>query len=134
MKTFLMRIVRADATKDQARDTGMAIVLILLLAAAARQKEGYVLLGILVQVVNMTAPQVFKPFAVLWFGLSHVLGAVMSKVLMMLVFFLVVTPIAVWRRLSGADALALKSFKAGRGSVMTVRNHTYTPRDMEQPY
>ena len=112
----------------------MAIVLILLLAAAARHKEGYVLLGVLIQVLNMVAPQVFKPLAVLWFGLSHVMGAVMSKILMLIVFFLVVTPIAIWRRLSGADALLLKSFKAGRGSVMTVRDHTFTAKDIEHPY
>jgi hypothetical protein len=134
MNTFFSRVIRGDATKEQAKDTGMAIVLIFLLAALARRKFGYVDVAILVHVINMIAPPVFRPAAVAWFGFSHVMGNVVSKVIMMIVFFLVVTPIGVWRRLSGADALQLKPFKAGRGSVMEERNHTFTGKDIEQPY
>src|SRR4026209_1816958 len=112
----------------------MAIVLIFLLAALARKKFGYVDIAILVHVINMIVPQVFRPAAVVWFGFSHVMGNVVSQVIMAIVFFLVVTPMAVWRRLSGADALQLKPFKAGRGSVMEQRNHTFTGKDIEQPY
>ena len=134
MKTIWRRVFQGDATKEQAKDTGMAIVLIFLLAALARKKFGYVDIAILVHVINMIVPQVFRPAAVVWFGFSHVMGNVVSQVIMAIVFFLVVTPIAVWRRLSGADALQLKPFKAGRGSVMEQRNHTFTGKDIEQPY
>jgi hypothetical protein len=127
-------VFRGDATKEQAKDTGMAIVLIALIAAVARKKLAYVNVAILVHVVNMIAPQVFRPAAVVWFAFSHVMGNVVSHVIMAIVFFLVVTPIAVWRRMSGADALQLKPFKAGRGSVMEERNHTFTGKDIEQPY
>jgi hypothetical protein len=134
MGQFLKRVLRGDATKEQAKDTGMAVVLVLLLLALARKQNGYIVAATVVQVLDMTVPQMFRPLAVLWFGLSHVMGAVMSKVIMMIIFFLVVTPIAVWRRLAGADALQLKTFKAGQGSVMEARNHTYTGKDLEQPY
>jgi hypothetical protein len=134
MSTFIRRVLNGDATKDQARDTGMAIVLIFLLAALARRKLGYVTVAIIAHVVNMTAPQVFRWAAVLWFGFSHLLGAVVSKLVMMVIFFVVVTPIGMWRRLRGADPLQLKTFKAGRDSVMEARNHTYTGKDLEQPY
>ena len=134
LRMFLARMLRGDATREQARDTGMALVLVCLLIALARKEFGYVTVAIIVHVVNMTAPQLFRPTAVVWFGLSHVMGNVVSKVIMMIVFFVIVTPIGVWRRLSGADALQLKPFKAGRGSVMEVRNHTFTGKDIEQPY
>ena len=64
----------------------------------------------------------------------HVLGAIVSKIVLGVIFFLVVTPIGVIRRWIGADALQLRTFKSGRSSVMTVRNHTYTAADLEHPY
>jgi hypothetical protein len=125
---------RGPATKEQAKDTGMAIVLILLLAAIGRRQYGYVTAAVAVHLINMTAPQIFRPAAVVWFGFSHVLGTVASKVILALVFFVVVTPIAIWRRLFGADSLQLRGFKKGSGSVMIQRDHLFTAKDIEQPY
>ena len=119
-------------TREQSKDTGMALVLLLLLATYALGRKEFIAGAIIVHVVNMTAPQLFRPVAVLWFGLAHVLGTVVSRVILTVVFFVVVTPMAVWRRLTGADSLQLKGFKTSRGSVMYERNHRYTGKDLEQ--
>lgn len=126
-------------TKDQCKDTGMAMVLIGLLLAALHKKDGhanpvYIVAAIVLQVVNMTAPRIFHWPAVVWFGLSHFLGTIMSKVLLTLVFLLVVTPIAIIRRLMGRDPMQLRKFKAGPDSVMVVRDHTFTAADISKPY
>jgi hypothetical protein len=134
MNTFFRDIVSGRATKEQGKDTGMAIVLLLLIGAVATHRTGYVTAAIIVHVVSMAVPAVFRPAAVVWFGLSHLLGTVMSKVVLGIVFFLVVTPVGVIRRLIGSDTLRLRAFKAGRSSVMTVRDHTYTAADLEHPY
>jgi len=127
-----MSFLRKSITKDQSRDTGMAIVLLCLLLAPKRHTFLYVAMG--VHVVNMIVPIVYKPLAYLWFGLSDVMGAVMSKVLLSIVFFFVVTPIAILRRLSGKDALKLRAFKASKESAMIERNHMFTAKDLESPY
>ena len=134
MKQFLMRIVRGDATKQQAQDTGMAVVLVLLLLALTRQRPGYVLTALVIQVVNMTAPQVFRPVAVVWLGFAHLLGSIVSRILLALIFFVGVTPVGVVRRMFGWDSLRLRSFKAARTSVMHERNHTFTGQDLENPF
>jgi hypothetical protein len=134
MKSFLSRVLGGDATRDQAKDTGMALVLILFIVWFFRRRDGYVLAALVLQVVTMTAPQVFRPLAVVWFGFSHVLGSVVSRVLLSVVFFVVVTPVGVWRRLTGADSLQLKAFGSGRDSVMKERNHTFVGKDLELPY
>lgn len=121
-------------SKDQSRDTGMAVVLLLLLVFASKKREGYLLAAIVLHVVNMAVPQIFKPLAVLWLGFSELLGAVMSKVLLSIVFFGVVTPIAIFRRLAGKDSLKLRAFKKNQDSVMVERNHTFAARDLERPY
>lgn len=121
-------------SKDQSRDTGMAVVLLLLLVFASKKREGYLLAAIVLHVVNMAVPQIYKPLAVVWLGFSELVGAVMSKVLLSIVFFGVVTPIAIFRRLAGKDSLKLRAFKKSKDSVMVERNHTFAARDLERPY
>jgi hypothetical protein len=82
----------------------------------------------------MVWPQIFRPVAVLWLGLAHGLGAVVSRVLMFLVFALVVTPIGLVRRALGKDSLRLRAFKAGDASVLVMRGHRFTAADLEKPF
>lgn len=123
------------SSKEQARDTGMAFVLVCLLTALLTPYVREALLAALVlQVLCMTVPQVFKPLARLWFGLSHLLGTVMSKVLLSAVFFIVVTPIGLFRRLTGHDPMKHKDFKRGSSSVFRVRDKTFDAADVAKPY
>jgi hypothetical protein len=121
-------------TKDQSRDTGMAMVLLLLLAYLKTHRNAYLYTAIFVLVLDMIVPRIYAPVAVLWLGLSHILGTVMSKVLLSVLFFGLVTPIGVLRRLLGKDSLKLRQFKAGPDSVMLVRNHLFIAQDIEKPY
>lgn len=125
---------RKSITKDQSRDTGMAMVLLLLLFLQATGNRALGWAAIAVQVVNMTWPAVFWPVAIVWLGFSRLLGAIVPKVLLGIVFYGVVTPIGILRRLSGKDALKLTQFKKGNASVMVERNHTFTALDLEKPY
>jgi hypothetical protein len=129
-----MEFFKRKITKDQSRDTGMAVVLLLLIVFVARKREGYLFAAMALHVVNMTVPQIYKPIAVLWLGLSDLLGAVVSKILLSIVFFVIVTPIGILRRLAGKDSLKLRAFKASKDSVMLGRNHTFIGRDLEKPY
>jgi hypothetical protein len=85
-------------------------------------------------VVAMTVPLVFRPLSVVWFGFSHLLGAVMSRLLLSAVFYLIVTPVGVVRRLLGHDTLRRRAFKTGDTSVMQARHHVFAPGDLEKPY
>lgn len=125
---------RKSITKDQSRDTGMAMVLLLLLFLQATGNKTLGWAAVAVQVVNMTWPSVFWPVAIVWLGFSRLLGAIVPKILLAVVFYGVVTPIGVLRRLAGRDALKLAVFKKGEGSVMVERNHKFTAMDLEKPY
>jgi Saxitoxin biosynthesis operon protein SxtJ len=119
---------------DQCKDTGMAMVLILLLLTLATRRNYLIPFAIGLLALTMIRPQLFRPAAVVWFGLSHVLGIITSRIVLSIIFFLVVTPVGVVRRLLGTDALNLKSFKKGHGSVMEKRNHTLCANDLVKPY
>jgi hypothetical protein len=129
-----MNFSMKNITKDQSRDTGMAMVLLLLIAFISRRRDGFLIGALALHVLNMTAPQVFRPVAIVWLGLSHVVGAFVSRILLTVVFFIVVTPIGVLRRLIGKDSMKLRIFKSGESSVMVQRNHTFTGSDLERPY
>ena len=127
-------MVKREVTAEQSKDAGMAFVLILLLVWAATRGNGFIFAAMAVHVLNMIAPQLFRPAAVVWFGVSHLLGTVVSKLVLSIVFFGILTPVGVVRRWMGKDSLQLRVFRAGTASVMTERNHTYGSRDIELPY
>ena len=123
-----------SSTKEQAKDTGMAMVLICLLLGYWGKFPKYLPVSLVLLLITMTWPNAFRPLAVLWFGFSHLLSRVMSRVILTVVFFVVVTPIALIRRLWGADALQLKKWKQGKGSVFVVREGPVQGKDMANPY
>lgn len=119
---------------NQAKDTGLALVLILLIIEYIRLPDWPVIAAMAVLVLTMTWPAAFKPLAKLWFGFSHLLGAIVSKVILSLVFFLIVTPVGFIRKMFGADPMKTKQWKKGNGSVLVERNHRYVKEDIEKPY
>jgi hypothetical protein len=130
----MLQVFRRKITKDQSRDTGMAMVLLVLIVFLSRKREGWLFVAMGLHVLNMIVPQIFRPVAVVWLGISDILGAIIPKVLLGIVFFLVVTPFAIIRRMLGKDSLKLRAFKAGADSVMLERNHIFIGRDLEKPY
>ena len=124
----------SEITTDQSRDTGMAMVLLLLILHVVLKREALVAGAIALHVLNMTLPQAYRPVAIIWLGLSRILGAVVSKILLSIVFLAVVTPTGMLRRLLGKDSLKLRAFKASEESTMVARNHRFVRSDMERPY
>ena len=131
---FVPKFLTRSITKDESRDAGMAAVLILLILWFALKRREFVVAAVALHIVNMVLPLVYRPFAVLWLGLSDLLGKIVSKILMSIVFFAVVTPIGFFRKLLGHDSLNLRAFKGGNHSVMLERNYKFTARDLERPY
>jgi Saxitoxin biosynthesis operon protein SxtJ len=123
-----------SSTKEQAKDTGMAMVLICLLLGSWGKFPKFLPVSVALLLIDMIWPNAFRPLATLWFGLSHLLSSVVSRVILTVVYFLVVTPIGLIRRLTGADSLKLKQWKQGQHSVFIVREGVLQGKDLENPY
>jgi len=67
----------------------------------------------------------------LWFKLSEVMGYVMSRVVLSIVFFLFLFPISILYRLFNKDSLNLHNEE---GSTYAIRNHTYNSGDLDNPW
>jgi polyferredoxin len=131
-KGYLSRLLAA--TPDQARDTGLALTLLCLIVVHFWQAYRLVPLAMAFLVVTMVWPRAFQPLAGLWFGLSHLIGTVMSTVILSVLFFGLVTPIGLIRRVFGADTLQLKKWKKGEDSVFAVRADLVQKKDLQAPY
>lgn len=124
----------ANITKAQSKDTGLAMILILLLLSYFTLNPLFYILAIPVLLLVMIVPTWFYPLAIVWFGISSLLGTIMSTIILTVVYFVIVVPIAVIRKMAGIDTLKLRQFKKGTETVMLIRNHIYTKADIEKPY
>lgn len=123
-----------DLTREQAKDSGMAAVLILLLVGLFTKDGLFFTMAAAALLMDMVFPKFYYPFAIFWFGLSGLLGSIVSKVLLSIIYVVIVLPVALSRKLLGKDPLKLKMFKRSRESVMRLRNHAYEASDIERPF
>lgn len=121
-------------TKKQASDSGMAIVLILLLIGLFTGNTLFYKIAIPFLVINMVYPMTFYYFGILWIGLSTIIGTIVSRILLSLVYLIIVLPMALVRKLIGKDPMQMKQFKKSRSSIMQVRKHTLTSEEIIYPY
>lgn len=129
-----MPLYLEKVSTTQCKDAGLALVLLCLILALLDTASCFLPLGLAFLVVTMTAPGLFRPFAKFWFGFSHALGTLVSRALLTVLFYLMVTPVGIIRRMMGKDAMQLKSWKQDRASVFHDRDHQFTAKDLDHPY
>jgi len=122
-----------NISSRQSLDAGLALVLIFLLLSIFIDQM-FVKPALVILLICMIYPDIIKPFAYIWFKFSEILGHVASKILLSFIFFVIVLPIGLIRRMSGADALKINAWQSGNDSVFIVRNHLFTSEDIKFPY
>ncbi|MCA9727411.1 MAG: sxtJ [Candidatus Eisenbacteria bacterium] len=123
------------ATKKQLREFGLVVGgAFLVLATAQLIFHGklnpmvlYVIGGVLV-VCGLVVPQILRPFNWFWMKLSVVLGWVMNRVLLGLIFYVIFTIVATIMRLQKRDALRRHKDPAA-DSFWQLRPATPTPAE-----
>jgi len=104
-------IKNIKSTKKELREFGLTIGIILLILggiALWRGKEiaPYFLgVGAALAVSGIVLPAVLKPFQKVWMGFSVVMGFFMSRLILLILFFLVLTPMSILTRILGKDIL-----------------------------
>lgn len=130
MEKYIPKII----SKKEASDTGMALVLISLLIGYFTQSIIYFKIAIALLIMNMTFPMFYYPFAIIWLGLTNLMGAIVSKIVLSVIYLIIVVPTGRIRRLMGKDSLNLNAFKKNKGSVMITRDYKFSSKDIENPY
>jgi hypothetical protein len=66
-----------------------------------------------------------------WLKFAHILGAFNTKVILTLIFFLFLTPIAILYRIVKGDSMKLRRKNRAEKSYWIEKNHKYAAKDME---
>ena len=126
--------IKTRFSKKEHTDSGLALLLLTLIVSHWLNQQLFIRLAIAEVLILLIIPVLIYPFTFLWLNISDLLGKVMSKVILFMVFFIFVWPVALFRRAMGKDSLNLRKFKRDNHSVFVDRNHIYTKTDLTTPY
>jgi hypothetical protein len=90
-------------------------------------------IGGTLMVLGLAVPTVLRPLYRVWMALALVLGFIMTRVLLTLVFFLLITPIGLVRRLLGKDPLRQEP-DADTTSYWIPKSYDDAPDDRLEKY
>jgi predicted membrane protein len=124
----------ASVSDKECADTAMAMTLISLLVIVYIRSLTLLPLAIVLLLLGMVWPRAYTPLAMLWLGVSLLLGSVMSRVVLSIIFAVIVTPIALVMRLFGHDPMRRKAWKKGTDSTFVTRDHLVEAKDLEHPF
>jgi len=121
-------------SKKQTIDTGLSILLILIVITFLTDDFLYVKIMFPVILITMILPKALYPLTVIWLSISKILGTLISKVILSIIFIIMVLPVGYLRRIIGKDNLKLREFKKDSKSVFINRDYLFTEKDLEKPF
>ncbi len=124
-----------NLSEKQARDTGLAIVFILLIICYYKNSWYLLPTTIVLLALCLFFPYLLHLLLAPFLGLIlKVIGPLLSKIFLVIYFYGIITPIGILRRISGVDPLQLKKWKRKNSSVFKVREQTIEEKDFEKPF
>ena len=133
---MIEEIKNIKSGKSDLRKFGITIGLFLMILAGFlfwRGRESFeifLISGLVLLVLGLTIPVVLKPIYWIWMVLAVILGWIMTRVILTLLFYVVLTPIGVFGRLSGSRFLDLNWDK----SENTYWNYRATKQQDNEDY
>ena len=67
--------------------------------------------GVLLILLGLILPNILKPLNKIWMSLAVILGWFMSRLILFILFYIVITPIGFFLRIAGKDFLNLRTGK-----------------------
>ena len=111
---MLEEIKNIKSEKSDMRKFGIAIGVILLVIAGFlfwKEKEPYqtfLTVGTILFVLGILVPAILKPIYWIWMIFATILGWIMTRVILSLLFYIIITPIGLIPRFFGKQFLELK--------------------------
>lgn len=120
--------------RKQNMEVGIVLTLVFLVTGLMTGLIVWFQVGVCTLLLAVLIPVAYTPLSWGWYGFARLAECVCSKVVLSLIFFLVVTPVALLRRCFSEDILRLRSFKKQQNSVFIVKEKTYKKEDMDKQY
>ena len=88
-------------------------------------------LAIALGLIGLFVPVLANIIRWTWYKIAELIGAITSRVMLGLIFFLFLTPIAILYRLFKKDQMKQNT---QRKTYWVSRDHRYSPKDLENPW
>ncbi len=85
-------------------------------------KVGFFSISLIFLILGILNSVFLKPLNILWFKFGILLGKIISPLIMLIIFFLVVTPVGIFMRILNKDLLSLK-FNNSKSYWVVKNNH-----------
>jgi hypothetical protein len=121
-------------TKKKCIEFGLVAILVTIFLSIYQKQSYFITWAFILTLLTLLIPILFYPFAAIWFWLSKILSFIGSRVFLTIIFFIVVTPMGLIRRLFKKDSLKIYQFKKSTKSVLTDRDHLYTADDFTDAF
>jgi hypothetical protein len=123
-----------NLTREKNKDAGLVLLLCLLLVYLQTHNLVLIWISVVCIVITILLPVLFYPFSVIWYGVSEIMGAIVSRIVLCAVFFFIITPVGLVRRLITKKQLLSEQWKKSRESVFADRNIQFSRSDIQNPY
>jgi len=117
-------------TRIKELETVAALSSLLLIFFYISEKPIFVFLSLGLLLMSLIFKKLISRLVWVWNKFTNIIGKIVTRVALFLVFFLVLTPIAFIYRRFNRNSLGLKKLNAV--SYFHIRNHTYNQRDFEK--
>ncbi len=115
-------------THDSYR-TVLVITTALLLFYWWKQVDALLYIALVINMLCIFFPALSSKISQLWYKLAFVLGWVNARILLTAIFFIVLLPVALLRRI-----LTSEKKQHTKNTYYITRNHFFNSRDMENPW
>ena len=123
------------SSRKDIKNFGVTIGLILLTIGVflfVREKDSFIyflLIGLILIILGGIIPVTLKPIYKIWMIFAVIIGWIMTRIILSVLFFLIITTIGIFTRLIGKDFLNLKT--KNNVSYWNIRNKEY---ELNQDY
>lgn len=137
---LLEEIKNINSDKKELRKFALTIGIVLLLISAvmfyysSELRFHFGVGGIVLIVLGYILPKLLLPFQKIWMGLALILGFFMSRIILTLLFYLVITPIGIIARLAKKDFLELTLNKSQKSYWNYREKKEYSKVDSERQF
>jgi hypothetical protein len=116
--------------KDLETILTICVFLVIFFLIGKQHHKYFLTLSVILGLIGMFSKYLTARISRAWWKLSELMGAVTSRVILAIVFFVFLVPIALLSRMSSKkDNLQLK--RTTGDSYYTVRNHVFEAKDLE---
>ena len=137
---MLEEIKNIKSKKNDIRNFGLiigAVLIAIVMLLFWKEKQSYHILmtvGVVLCVTSLILPVILKPFYFAWMTFAVILGWIMTRVILSLVFYGIITPIGLFSRLVGKEFLNLKLNKTENTYWNHRRKHSLKKANYQKQF